>query len=129
MNYKKLDPAKIRSRLVRKGFFTQLPINAKSLEGEYRTFRTILDHILFDATSDDLKDRKEAFKLMNPEKIYSVKGYNEAGQMVSVSNVQDFNVICSLAGLNEDKTRAMMLNFLDNFFPQVFVETSCSFRL
>lgn len=117
MNHKNITPKKIRSRLVRKGFFTQLPVPQfapelrSELEGQVRLFRTLLDHTLFDATSIDLAVRKDALKQID---IYS-------------SCANDFNAICSNAVLSPDKTRLMMLNLLEKYFPHVLEETSCSF--
>lgn len=118
MNYKKITPQKIRSRLVRKGFFTQLPMPEfmphlrLELEGQTRLYRTMLDHTLFDATSKEHSVRKDALKQINPDS----------------SCINDFNAMCSNAIINPDKARTMMLNLLDNYFSHVFTETSCSFH-
>lgn len=116
MNYKKITPQKLRARLVRKGFFTQLPYPEglnKELEGQVKLFRTLLDYTLFDATAREHAVRKDAIKQINPDS----------------SCANDFNAMCSNAVLEASRTRLMMLNMLENFFPEVLVESSCSLRL
>lgn len=110
---KTLDKQKVRSRLVRKGVFAQLPLINKDVEAENILFRTIIDGVLFDMTSDNIADRKEGLRWINPE--------------IS-SEAAAFNTVCSLAGLKPQKTREMMLRILDNYFPEVFESTSCYFR-
>lgn len=111
MNYKKITPDKLRARLIRKGVFTQFPIpeQMRDFEGEIKIARTLLDLALHEATSPEEELRKDAFKFMNPES----------------SCANRFDLIAETALFYPHRARSMMLNLLDNFFPEVLVQTSC----
>lgn len=110
---KPLTKEKLKSRLVRKGIFTQFPLEDRELERENRLFRTVIDYAIFDILSNDIEARNDAIKFFNPES----------------SCAENFNTICMLSGLHPEKTRGLVVHFVDNFFPEIFEETSCPFRV
>jgi hypothetical protein len=114
MNPKKINSKRIRSRLIRKGFFTQVPLEYKDLEPEASLFRSVLDVSVFELTDMENHElRKENLKWVHPES----------------SCANDFNQVCEFALIKPEKARTMILNLLDKYFPKVLTETSCKYSL
>lgn len=97
---------KVRGKLVRKGLFTQLPLNETKAEAEVLLFRTVLDRALFDMTGKDYEERLVLYDWLN-------------------INNNDFNEVCNLADLIPTKVLHLFEIFIEKFFPEIKQEMSC----
>lgn len=106
MSFGNITRKKLRAKIIRKGIFTQLRYKDVVVEREHRLFRTVLDYALYDVTGKHKNKKLEVLKWLNLKD-------------------QDFQMVCHLAGLDPNRTYAMFLFFLKNYFQEIYEEHYC----